>query len=49
MRYEIIFKKRVIINSDSEDHAYELALERINEDGFEPDEADVHEYKVKEK
>lgn len=44
MQYEIIFKKRVIINSDSEDYAYELALERISEDGFEPDEADVHEY-----
>ena len=49
MQYEIILTKRVIIHADSEDHAYELALERISEDGFEPDEADVHEYKAKEK
>ena len=49
MQYEIIFKKRVILHADSDDHAYELALERISEDGFEPDEADVHEYKATEK
>lgn len=39
--YKVKLTQEMTIHSDSEDHAYELAMERIYEDGFEPTESEV--------
>lgn len=45
MKYKVKVSKTMTIRAESEDNAYEMALMRINEDGFEPDEAEVTEMK----
>lgn len=45
MKYKVKVSKTMTIHAESEDSAYEMALMRINEDGFEPDEAEVTEMK----
>ncbi|MBQ7276805.1 MAG: hypothetical protein IJS58_06095 [Bacilli bacterium] len=45
MEYKVKVSKTMTIHAASEDDAYEIALMRINEDGFEPDEAEVTEIK----
>ena len=39
--YKVKLTQEMTIHSDSEDHAYELAMERIYEDGFEPTESEI--------
>lgn len=41
MKYKVKVSKTMTIRAESEDSAYEIALMRIDEDGFEPDEAEV--------
>ena len=41
MKYKVKVSKTMTIRAESEDDAYEIALMRIDEDGFEPDEAEV--------
>ena len=45
MEYEVKVSKTMTIHAESEDDAYEIALMRIDEDGFEPDESEVTEIK----
>ena len=45
MEYKVKVSKTMTIHAESEDNAYEIALMRINEDGFEPDEAEITEMK----
>lgn len=45
MKYKVKVSKTMTIHAESEDDAYEIALMRIDEDGFEPDEAEVTEMK----
>ena len=45
MKYKVKVSKTMTIRAESEDSAYEMALMRINEDGFEPDEAEIIEMK----
>jgi len=45
MKYKVKVSKTMTIRAESEDDAYEIALMRIDEDGFEPDEAEVTEMK----
>lgn len=39
--FKVKLTQEMKIHSDSEDHAYELAMERIYEDGFEPTESEI--------
>jgi hypothetical protein len=39
--YKVKLIQEMKIHSDSEDHAYELAMERVFEDGFEPTDSEV--------
>lgn len=41
MKYKVKVSKTMTIRAESEDNAYEIALMRINEDGFEPDESEI--------
>ena len=43
MEYKVKVSKTMTIHAESEDDAYEIALMRIDEDGFEPDESEVTE------
>lgn len=43
MKYKVKVSKTMTIRAESEDDAYEIALMRIDEDGFEPDESEVIE------
>ena len=45
MKYKVKVSKTMTIHAESEDDAYEIALMRIDEDGFEPDESEVTELK----
>lgn len=45
MKYKVKVSKTMTIHAESEDDAYEIALMRIDEDGFEPDESEVTEIK----
>ena len=45
MKYKVKVSKTMTIYAESEDDAYEIALMRIDEDGFEPDESEVTELK----
>ncbi|MBQ6628778.1 MAG: hypothetical protein IJH65_08185 [Methanobrevibacter sp.] len=45
MEYKVKVSKTMTIHAESEDDAYEIALMRIDEDGFEPDESEVTEIK----
>ena len=45
MKYKVKVSKTMTIHAESEDNAYEMALMRINDYGFEPDEAEVIEIK----
>lgn len=45
MKYKVKFTKTMTIHAETEDDAYEMAMMRIIEDGFEPDEAEVTEMK----
>lgn len=39
--YKVKLIQEMKIHADSEDNAYELAMERVYEDGFEPTESEV--------
>lgn len=41
MKYKVKVSKTMTIRAESEDDAYEIALMRIDEDGFEPDESEI--------
>lgn len=41
MKYKVKVSKTMTIHAESEDDAYEIALMRIDEDGFEPDESEI--------
>ena len=41
MKYKVKVSKTMTIRAESEDNAYEIALMRIDEDGFEPDESEI--------
>ena len=45
MKYKVKVSKTMTIRAESEDDAYEIALMRIDEDGFEPDESEITEVK----
>lgn len=45
MEYKVKVSKTMTIHAESENDAYEIALMRIDEDGFEPDESEVIEIK----
>ena len=45
MKYKVKVTKTMTIHAETEDDAYEIAMMRIDEDGFEPDEAEVTEIK----
>ena len=45
MEYKVKVSKTMTIHAEYEDDAYEIALMRIDEDGFEPDESEVTEIK----
>lgn len=41
MKYKVKVSKTMTIRAESEHDAYEIALMRIDEDGFEPDESEI--------
>ena len=45
MEYRVKVSKTMTIHAESEDDAYEIAMTRICEDGFEPDESEITEVK----